>query len=328
MKDLCQIKYIGGHFPNDILDNNELAEINNITTNDIIKRTGIETRHIVRKPGTGVSGLCIEACKEMLSHYNITLDGVDCVICCTLTPDSVAPSCASKIIEYFELKNCYGFDLNAACAGFVYGLNVAKALIENGQANKIVLFGGDIMSYIVDKTDVATSLLFGDGAGCVMLEKNDTDNNSGIVSIACENSTYGNQDIRVPGNGSLMMVHENTFKNKEYCIKQEGMSVFRNATTHISNTITSTLSDNNLVAEDIDYFVIHQANQRILHHIVSKLNLPKNKILCNISNRGNTSNGTIPLLLYDFRHLIKKGDKIIIAAFGSGFSWGSAYIII
>ena len=318
------ITAIGGYVPDDFISNKDLEKM--VDTNDewITARTGIRKRRILKEKGKATSYLAINAANDLIKKKKLDPKTIDLVILSTITPDfhgaSTAPTVASKI----NASNAYAFDINAACSGFLFGMSTATSYIESGRYKKILLIGADKMSSIVDYTDRSTSILFGDGAGAVLVEP--STNGYGWEDEYLRSDGIGAEWLKVKSGGSLFPVSSETLNNKWHFITQDGKTVFKYAVSEMANATEQIMIRNKLKSDDIKYLLPHQANKRIIDATAEKINLDKNKVLMNIEEYGNTTAATIPLLMHDYENNFKKGDKIILAAFGAGLTWGAAYL--
>lgn len=318
------ITAVSGWVPDDVLDNKQLEQM--VDTNDewIQTRTGIKERRILKTPGKGTSFMAANAIKQLLEKRGITANEVDAIICATITPDMLFPSTANLICDQIGAKNALSFDLAAACSGFVYALETGSNFIKTGQCKKVIVVGADKMSAIIDYTDRSTCILFGDGAGAVLLEP-DTEG-LGVQDAILKTDGTGKDYLRAKGNGSAdPLTPENILKG-EHFFYQEGKAVFKYAVTLMADSAADIMARNNLTGEDIAYLVPHQANKRIIEATAKRMGIGMNKVTLNIQRYGNTTAGTIPLCLWEWEKDFKKGDNIILAAFGGGFTWGSVYL--
>jgi len=319
-KIFAAITGVSGYVPEDVITNSDLEKM--VDTNDewIYSRTGIRQRHILKDPMKATSDMCVEAVRELLTKTNTKPEEVDMIIVGTVTGDYVFPDTANLVSYKLGLNNAFGYDINAACSGFIYSLVTASKFIETGTYKKIIVCGADKMSSIINYEDRTTCILFGDGAGAVMLEPSDE---SGIKDSVLKADGSGWEFLHQKAGGSLNPATIETVQNKQHFVYQEGKSVFKRAVMGMSETIKDVLNRNDLTIEDIDWVIPHQANKRIISSVSSQLDCPEEKVLVNIENYGNTTAGTIPLVLRDFESKFKKGDKIVLTAFGGGFTWGS-----
>ena len=318
------ITAIGGYVPEDYISNKDLENI--LDTNDkwITERTGIKKRRILKKKGKATSYLAINAAKELIKKKKLDPNSIDLVIVSTITPDFHAASTAPTVASQINAFNAYAFDINAACSGFLFGMSTATSYIESGRYKKVLLIGADMMSSVVDQTDRSTSILFGDGAGAVLIEP--SVNEFGWEDEFLRSDGVGAEWLKIKAGGSLHPTSKETIKKKWHYITQDGKTVFKSAVLEMANATEQIIIRNNLDSSDIKFLLPHQANKRIIDATAEKINLDKNKVLMNIEEYGNTTAATIPLLMRDYENNFKKGDKIILAAFGAGLTWGAAYL--
>jgi 3-oxoacyl-[acyl-carrier-protein] synthase-3 len=310
--------------PEYILTNKELETMIDTTDEWITTRTGIKERHIQKGDGLATSDMAVEAVNGLLKKTNTSPDDIDLVICATVTPDMVYPATANIVSDKVGMKNAFSFDLNAACSGFIYALVTASKYIESGSYKKVIVIGGDKMSSIVDYSDRTTCIIFGDAAGAVMLEPSEDGN--GIQDSILKADGSGRVHLHQKAGGSLRPATQETVANREHYVYQEGQPVFKFAVTNMADVSAEIMEKNNLKSKDISWLVPHQANLRIIDATARRMGLEKEKVMINIQKYGNTTNGTIPMCLYEWEDKLKKGDNIILAAFGGGFTWGSVYI--
>ncbi|MDY0077971.1 MAG: beta-ketoacyl-ACP synthase III [Bacteroidales bacterium] len=310
--------------PEYILYNSELEKMVDTTDQWIVSRTGIKERHILRGEGQGTSVLGTEAVKGLLEKTGTKPEEVDMLICATVTPDMQFPATANIISHNCGIKNAFSFDLNAACSGLLYALVTASKFIQSGTHKKIIVVGADKMSSIVDYTDRATCVIFGDGAGAVLMEP--TTEEVGIMDSILESDGSGMPYLHQKAGGSARPASHETVDAREHFIYQEGQPVFKFAVTKMADVAVEIMRRNELSANDIAYLVPHQANLRIIEAIARRMGLEKEKVIVNIERYGNTTSSTIPLCLWEWEKQLKKGDNIILAAFGGGFTWGSVYL--
>ena len=315
---------IQGYVPDYILTNKELETM--VDTNDewIVSRTGVKERRILKGAERGSSELGSEAIKGLLGKTNTSADEIDLIICATATPDMPFPSTACIIADKVGAKNCFAFDLMAACSGFLYSVNTAAKYIESGTYKKIIVVGADKMSSIVDYTDRATCIIFGDGAGAILLEP--TKDGLGIQDAILRCDGAGREFLHMKGGGSQKPSTHETVDNKDHYIFQDGQPVFKAAVKSMADVSGEIMERNNLTADDVAWLVPHQANKRIINATAKRMGVGDEKVMLNIQKYGNTTNGTIPLCLWEWENQLKKGDNIILAAFGGGFTWGSIYL--
>tara|TARA_Y100000991_G_scaffold32435_1_gene20893 strand:- start:4365 stop:5363 length:999 start_codon:yes stop_codon:yes gene_type:complete len=315
---------VHGYVPDYILTNQELETM--VETNDewITTRTGIKERRILKGEGLASSDLGVGAIKGLLQKKNIAAEEIDCIICATATPDMIFPSTACIIADKIGAKNAFAYDLMAACSGFLFSVATAAKYIETGAYKKIIVVGADKMSSIVDYTDRQTCIIFGDGAGAVLLEPNIE--GLGVYDSIMKSNGEGRHYLRMTGGGSYHPASEETIKNKEHFIHQEGQTVFKFAVKGMADVSGEIMEKNNLKGEDIAWLVPHQANKRIIDATANRMGIGTDKVMLNIQRYGNTTNGTIPLCLWEWENQLNKGDNLILAAFGGGFTWGSIYL--
>ncbi|MBT28946.1 MAG: 3-oxoacyl-ACP synthase [Thalassobius sp.] len=318
------ITAVSGWVPEDILDNHQLEQM--VETNDewIQTRTGIKERRILKKEGAGTSYMATKAINKLLEKRGITANDIDVIICATITPDMLFPSTANLICEQIGATNALSFDLAAACSGFIYALETGSNFIKSGQYKKVVVVGADKMSAIIDYTDRSTCILFGDGAGAVLLEPDEE--GYGVYDSILKTDGTGKDLLRAKGHGSAdPLTPENIIKG-EHFFYQEGKAVFKFAVTRMADVSAEIMKRNNLTGDDIAYLVPHQANKRIIEATAKRMGVGMDKVTLNIQKFGNTTGATIPLCLWEFEEKFKKGDNIVLAAFGGGFTWGSVYL--
>ena len=297
-----------------------------VDTNDewITTRTGIKERRILKGEGLATSDMAVPAVKGLLEKRGISAEEIDLIIFCTSTPDMVFPATANILADKIGAKNAWGYDLQAACSGFVFGLTTGAQFIESGKHKKVLVVGGDKMSSIVNYEDRTTCIIFGDGCGAALLEPNE--DGFGVIDSVLKSDGSGKQFLNLKAGGSLRPASYETIDNKEHFAYQEGQAVFKFAVTNMADVAAEVMERNNLKAEDIAWLVPHQANKRIIDATANRTGVSSDKVMLNIHRYGNTTNGTIPLCLWDFESKLKKGDNIILAAFGGGFTWGSVYL--
>ena len=318
------ITCVGGYVPEYRLTNQELETM--VDTNDewIRTRTGVEERRILKEEGLGSSDMGVEAVKELCRKRGIDPAEIECLICATVTPDMVFPATANIICDKAGINNAFSFDIGAACSGFLYALTTGTAFVESGRYKKVVVVGVDKMSSIIDYSDRATCIIFGDGAGAVLLEPS-SDGNAVKDSILKSDGS-GRQYLHMKAGGSVKPASVETVLAKEHYVYQEGQSVFKFAVKGMADVSYELMQRNNLTADDIAWLVPHQANLRIIDATANRMNLPKEKVMINIQKYGNTTAATLPLCLWDWESQLRKGDNIILAAFGGGFTWGATWV--
>lgn len=310
--------------PDYILTNKELETLVDTTDDWIMTRTGIRERHILKGEGQGTSVIGENAVRGLLEKTNTSPDEVDLLICATVTPDMLFPATATIISDKVGIKNAFSYDLNAACSGFLYALETGRKFIESGQYKKVVIVGADKMSSIVDYTDRTTCVLFGDSGGAVLLEP--VEDGLGIQDSILQSDGAGRIHLYQKAGGSNYPPTHETVENREHYVYQEGQAVFKFAVTKMADVSAEIMERNNLKSEDISYLVPHQANMRIIEATARRMGLEKDKVMINIERYGNTTNGTIPMCLHEWSPKLKKGDNIVLAAFGGGFTWGAMYL--
>ena len=323
-KITAAITAVGKYVPDYILTNKELETM--VDTNDewITSRTGIKERRILKGEGKGTSYMAIKAAEELLQKSNIDPTEIDLVIVGTATPDLPVASTAAHVATQIGATNAFSYDLQAACSSFLYGMSTAASYIESGRYKKVLLIGADKMSSIIDYTDRATCIIFGDGAGAVLFEPNTE--NLGLQDEYLRSDGNGREFLKVDAGGSLMPTTEETLKNGLNSVRQEGKTVFKFAVSKMADVAEKMLTRNNLSKEDIQWLAPHQANNRIIEATARRVGLESEKVMVNIHKYGNTTSATLPLLLADYEDQLKKGDNIIFAAFGGGFTWGAIYL--
>lgn len=318
------ITAVEGYVPEDLLTNADLEKM--VETNDewIRSRTGIETRHILKGEGKGTSDMGAEAVKRLLAKKNLTPDDIDLIICATVTPDHQFPATANIIADKIGMKKGWGFDLNAACSGFLYALTTGTQFIESGKHKRVVVVGADKMSSIVDYTDRTTCVLFGDGAAAVLLEPA-TDEN-GIIDSILYSDGAGRHYLQQPAGGSVKPASHESVDAREHFIYQDGQPVFKSAVVSMADVSYEIMQKNNLDSDDVAWLVPHQANKRIIDATARRMGLTDEKVMINIQRYGNTTAATIPLCLWEWQDQLKPGDNIVLSAFGGGFTWGAVYV--
>lgn len=318
------ITAVHGYVPEYILTNKELESIVETTDEWIISRTGIKERRILKGEGLGTSDMAVHAVNGLLKKRGITAEEIDLIIFCTTTPDMPFPASANILADKIGAKNAWGYDLQAACSGFIFGLSTGSQFIESGKHKKVLVVGGDKMSSIINYQDRTTCIIFGDGCGAVLLEPNDEGN--GIIDSVLHSDGSGRQFLHQKAGGSARPASHETVDNHEHFVHQEGQAVFKFAVTNMADVAAKIMERNNLSSEEVTWLVPHQANKRIIDATASRMGLGSEKVMINIERYGNTTNGTIPLCLWEWESQLKKGDNLILAAFGGGFTWGSVYL--
>ncbi len=318
------ITSVGGYVPETRLTNFDLEKMVDTNNEWIISRTGIEERRILKEPGLGSSDMAVPAIQEILRKKNLNPKDIDCIICATVTPDMVFPATANIIADKIGATNAWGYDMSAACSGFLFALSTGAMYIESGRYKKVIVVGVDKMSAIIDYTDRATCIIFGDGAGAVLLEATAEENY--IKDSILKSDGSGRQFLHMKAGGSLKPATMETVLAKEHFAFQEGQSVFKFAVKGMADVSAELLERNNLTGDDIAWLVPHQANLRIIDATANRMGLSKDKVMINIQKYGNTTAATLPLCLWDWESRLKKGDNIILAAFGGGFTWGATWV--
>ena len=320
-KVTAAITAIGGYVPEYVLTNAELEKMVDTTDEWITSRTGIKERRILKGEGLGTSDLAVPAVQDMLRKRGIQAEDIELLICATTTPDHQFPATANIICDKLGAKNAFGYDISAACSGFIYALVTGSKFIESGQYKKVVVVGADKMSSIIDYTDRATCVIFGDGAGAVLLEP-DTDG-YGIRDSILRSDGSGRVYLHQKAGGSVKPASHKTVDAGEHYVFQDGQPVFKFAVTNMADVSAEIMEKNKLGADDVAWLVPHQANKRIIDATARRMGVGPEKVMLNIERYGNTTSGTIPLCLWDYEKQLHKGDNLILAAFGAGFTWGS-----
>ncbi|WP_158798409.1 beta-ketoacyl-ACP synthase III [Pedobacter sp. L105] len=318
------ITAVQGYVPDYVLSNKELETIVDTTDEWITSRTGIKERRILKGEGLGTSDMAVHAVNGLLQKRGISADEIELIIFCTTTPDMPFPATANILADKIGAKNAWGFDLQAACSGFIYGLSTGAQFIESGKHKKVLVVGGDKMSSIIDYTDRTTCIIFGDGCGAVLLEPNEE--GFGIIDSILKSDGHGRQFLHQKAGGSARPASHETIDNREHYVYQEGKAVFKFAVTNMADVAAEIMERNELSSEDVTWLVPHQANKRIIDATAARMGVGSEKVMINIERYGNTTNGTIPLCLWEWESKLKKGDNIILAAFGGGFTWGSVFL--
>ena len=324
MKITAAITGIQGYVPPDLLTNADLEKM--VDTNDewIKSRTGISERHILKGEGLGTSDMGVEAVKGLLAKKNLQPSDIDLLICATVTPDHQFPATANIICDKIGAKNCWAFDVNAACSGFIYALSTASQFIETGKYKRVVVVGADKMSSIVDYTDRTTCVLFGDGSGAVLLEPSVDE--TGIKDFILKSDGNGRHYLHQKAGGSVKPASHASVDAREHFVFQDGQPVFKAAVVSMADVSAEIMEKNGLSADDVAYLVPHQANLRIIDATARRMGVGPDKVMVNIERYGNTTSGTIPLCLWEWEKKLKKGDNLILAAFGGGFTWGAVWV--
>ncbi len=313
---------VQGYLPETVVTNHDLAKIVDTSDEWITSRTGIKERRLMKDGAC--SDMAAEAVKKLLKKTNTNPEDIEVVIVATVTPDYPFPSTANILCDKAGLSNAWSFDMNAACSGFIYALSTGTQFIEAGRYKKIIVVGVDKMSSIVDYEDRATCIIFGDGCGAVMLEP--TEDGMGVQDFILHCDGSGREFLLQPGGGSANPPTQETVEKRMHYVKQEGKQVFKFAVTNMADVSAAIMEKNNLKSDDVDWLVPHQANLRIIDATANRMGLSKEKVMINIQKYGNTTAGTLPLCLWDYESQLKKGDNIVLSAFGGGFTWGAVYL--
>ncbi len=323
-KTTAAITAVGAYVPDYVLTNKILEKMVDTSDEWITSRTGIKERRILKAEGEGTSYLAIKSVENLLKKSKLNPKDIDLLIVASTTPDMPVAATAVHVATEVGATNAFAYDLQAACSGFLYGMSTAAAYIESGRYKKIILIGADKMSSIIDYTDRTTSIIFGDGAGAVLFEPNTE--NLGVQDEYLRSDSVGRHFLKVDAGGSILPASEETIKNNLHVVKQEGKQVFKYAVTNMADVSELIMKRNNLSHDDVDWLLAHQANKRIIDATANRMGINQEKVLMNIQKYGNTTSATLPLLLSDFENKFKKGDNLIFAAFGGGFTWGSIYL--
>ncbi len=318
------ITAVGAYVPDYVLTNDILATM--VDTNDewITTRTGIKERRILKEEGKGTSFLAIKAAQDLLDKKKLDPKEIDMVIVATATPDMPVASTAVYTASQIGATNAFAFDLTAACSSFLYGMSTAASYIESGRYKKVLLIGADKMSSIIDYTDRATCIIFGDGGGAVLFEPNEE--GMGLQDEYLRSDGVGREYLKIDAGGSILPTSQETLDNKQHTVFQDGKTVFKFAVSNMADVSDKIMKRNNLSGDDVNFLIAHQANKRIIDATAKRMELDEDKVLINIHKYGNTTSATLPLLMSDYENKLKKGDNIIFAAFGGGFTWGSIYL--
>ncbi|MEB8328336.1 ketoacyl-ACP synthase III [Flavobacteriaceae bacterium KMM 6897] len=318
------ITAVGAYVPDFILTNKLLEKM--VDTNDewITSRTGIKERRILKGEGLGTSYMAIKAAQQVVEKRNLDPKEIDLIIVATATPDMMVAATAAYVASEIGATNAFAYDLQAACSSFLYGMSTAASYIESGRYKKVLLIGADKMSSIVDYTDRTTCIIFGDGAGAVLFEPNTE--GLGLQDEYLRSDGIGRNFLKMDAGGSLLPASEETIKNRQHYVFQDGKTVFKFAVTNMADSAAKIMERNNLTESDVSWLLPHQANMRIINATANRMGLDDSKVLVNIEKYGNTTSATLPLLLADFEKRFKKGDNLVFAAFGGGFTWGSIYL--
>ncbi|MBU2906807.1 ketoacyl-ACP synthase III [Arenibacter algicola] len=323
-KTTAAITAVGSYVPDFVMTNKILETL--VDTNDewITTRTGIKERRILKGEGLGTSYLAIKAAEQLLEKRKLDPKEIELIIVATATPDMLVAATAAYVASEIGATNAFAYDLQAACSSFLYGMSTAASYIESGRYKKVLLIGADKMSSIIDYTDRTTCIIFGDGAGAALFEPNNE--GLGLQDEYLRSDGVGRNFLKMDAGGSLLPASEETVKNRQHFIYQDGKSVFKFAVTNMADSAAKIMERNNLTHEDVDWLIPHQANKRIIDATSNRMGLDDSKVMMNIQRYGNTTSATLPLLLSDYESQLKKGDNLVFAAFGGGFTWGSIYL--
>lgn len=324
MKINAAITAVGGYVPETVLTNADLEKMVDTSDEWIRTRTGIHERRILKEEGKATSDMAARAIIPMLEKKGIDPNEIDIIICATITGDYIFPATANVVADKIGATNAWGYDVSAACSGFLYALQTGAKFIESGTYKKVVVVGVDKMSAIIDYTDRNTCIIFGDGGGCVLLEPNEE--GLGVIDAKLHSDGQGRNFLYQPAGGSLKPPTKETVEARQHYVYQEGKTVFKFAVTNMADVSYEVMKRNNLNSDDVDWLVPHQANLRIIDATADRMGLDSSKVLINIQKYGNTTAGTLPLLLWDFQDKFKKGDNLILSTFGGGFTWGAIYL--
>ena len=324
MKINAAITAVGGYVPETVLTNADLEKMVDTSDEWIRTRTGIHERRILKEEGKATSDMAARAILPMLEKKGIDPNEIDIIICATITGDYIFPATANVVADKIGATNAWGYDVSAACSGFLYALQTGAKFIESGTYKKVVVVGVDKMSAIIDYTDRNTCIIFGDGGGCVLLEPNEE--GFGVIDAKLHSDGQGRNFLYQPAGGSLNPPTKETVEARQHYVYQEGKTVFKFAVTNMADVSYEVMKRNNLSSNDVDWLVPHQANLRIIDATADRMGLDSSKVLINIQKYGNTTAGTLPLLLWDFQDKFKKGDNLILSTFGGGFTWGAIYL--
>ena len=318
------ITAVGAYVPDYVLSNQVLETM--VDTNDewITTRTGIKERRILKEEGKGTSYLAIKAAENLIQKKGLNPEEIELVLVATATPDMLVASTAAYVASTIGAINAFSYDLQAACSSFLYGMSTAARYIESGKYKKVLLIGADKMSSIIDYTDRTTCIIFGDGAGAVLFEPNEE--GLGLRDEYLRSDGIGRQFLKIDAGGSILPASEETIKNRQHFVYQDGKNVFKFAVSNMADVSEKIMRRNNLTKEDIQWLVPHQANKRIIDATANRMGVDDSKVMINIQKYGNTTSATLPLLLNDYENQLKKGDNLVFAAFGGGFTWGAIYL--
>ncbi|MCF8217390.1 MAG: ketoacyl-ACP synthase III [Bacteroidales bacterium] len=315
---------VGGYLPDYVLTNDELSKLVDTSDEWIMSRIGIKTRHIAKEQDKGTSDIAVPAIQELLQKTNTSPEEIDFLLCATVTPDHQFPATANIISDKLGIQNAFSFDLNAGCSGFLYAVETASHFVESGRYKKVIVVGAEKMSSIVDYSDRSTCPIFGDGAGAVLIEP--TQEDVGIMDSMLQSDGSGRVYLHQKAGGSVMPASHETVENRLHFIYQEGQPVFRSAVSNMADTSVKMMRKHNIASDELDWLVPHQANMRIIEATAKRMGITREQVMINIQRYGNTTAATLPLCLWDYEKQLKKGDKMILATFGAGFTWGAIYM--
>ncbi|MCV6629752.1 MAG: ketoacyl-ACP synthase III [Flavobacteriaceae bacterium] len=318
------ITAVGGYIPDFVLSNKVLETMVDTTDEWITTRTGIKERRLLKKEGAGTSYLAIKAAEDLIAKRNLDPKEIDMVLVASATPDMPVAATATYVASEIGATNAFSYDLQAACSSFLYGMSTAAAYVQSGRYKKVLLIGADKMSSIIDYTDRTTCIIFGDGAGAVLFEPNEE--GLGLQDEYLRTDGIGRNFLKIDAGGSILPASEETLKNKQHFVFQDGKTVFKFAVSNMADVAGKIMERNQLGHEDVHWLVPHQANKRIIDATSKRMGVSDEKVMMNIERYGNTTSGTLPLLLWDYEKQLKKGDNLVFAAFGGGFTWGSIYL--
>lgn len=323
-KKTAAITAVGAYVPDFILSNKVLEGM--VETNDewITSRTGIKERRILKEEGKGTSFLAIKAAEDLIQKKNLDPKEIDMVIVATATPDLMVAATAAYVASQIRAVNAFSYDLQAACSSFLYGMSTATSYIESGRYKKILVIGADKMSSIIDYTDRATCIIFGDGAGAALFEPNEE--GLGFQDEYLRTDGIGREFLKIEAGGSILPATEETVRNNQHYVYQDGKTVFKYAVSNMADVAEKVMKRNDLSKDDVQWLVPHQANMRIINATANRMGIDESKVMMNIQKYGNTTSATLPLLLNDYEKQLKKGDNLVFAAFGGGFTWGALYL--
>lgn len=325
MKITAAITAIGGYIPKYVMTNEEISQVVETSDEWIMTRIGIKERRILKKEeGVGVSFLALKAMEDLMRKKSFNPMEIDAVVFATSTPDYIMPNTAALLADKLGMKNAFCFDLSAACSGFIYALEVGASFISSGKYKRVLVVAGDVLSTITNYTDRNTCPIFADGCGAVLLES--SYDGLGVIDSVLRSDGSGITHLLMKAGGSARPASYDTVKNNEHTIWQDGRVVFKHAVSNMADVCVELMKRNNLTNEDVRWVVPHQANMRIIDAVANRMGVPSEKVMVNIQKYGNTSAGTIPLCLWDYESKLKKGDSIILTAFGAGFTWGATYL--